>query len=74
MKPTKEQIESLKGIYKQLTDEQKEKLKTCKDMDAFMQLAGEWGIELPDEMVDAVAGGIDWEKLARKVIDAGEVL
>ena len=47
----------LKGIYDSLTDEQKEQAKKCKTMDEMMKLAGEWGIELPDEMLDAVAGG-----------------
>ena len=48
---------ALAGIYENLTDEQKEKAKKCKTMDEMMALAGEWGIELPDEMLDAVAGG-----------------
>lgn len=26
-------------------------------MDEFIKLAGEWGIELPDEIVEAVSGG-----------------
>ena len=30
--------------------------------------------ELSDESVGTVAGGIDWEELARKVIKEGEVL
>ena len=30
---------------------------TCKNMDEMMALAGEWGIELPDDVLDAVAGG-----------------
>ena len=49
--------EILKGIYDDLTDEQKEKAKECKTMDELMSLAGEWGIELPDEALDAVSGG-----------------
>ena len=49
--------EAMKGIYDKLTDEQKEKAKACKSMDEFMKFAGEWGIELPDELADAVAGG-----------------
>ena len=62
--------EALKGIYDSLTDEQKEKAKACKSMDEMMALAGEWGVELPDEALDAVAGGCsgsleDCEKLAR---------
>ena len=48
---------ALAGIYENLTDEQKEKAKKCKTMDEMMALAGEWGIELPDEMLDAVTGG-----------------
>lgn len=51
--------EILKGIYENLTDEQKAKAKACKNMDELMKLAGEWGIELPDDMLDAVAGGCD---------------
>ena len=49
--------ETLKNIYGNLTEEQKEKAKQCKTMDELMALAGEWGIELPDEMLDTVAGG-----------------
>ena len=48
---------AMAGIYANLTDEQKEQAKKCKTMDEMMLLAGEWGIELPDEMLDAVAGG-----------------
>ena len=51
--------EVMKGIYDNLTDEQKEKAKACKTMDELMTLAGEWGIELPDEALDAVSGGCD---------------
>ena len=54
---------AMKGIYDSLTDEQKEQAKTCKDMDEFMKLAGEWGIELPDEFADAVAGGRIYDRI-----------
>ena len=60
MELTKELEESLKGIYEQLTDEQKEKAKQCKTMDELMTFAGEEGLELPDEIVSAVAGGGNW--------------
>ena len=49
--------ETLKGIYDTLTDEQKKQAKECKTTEELMALAGEWGLELPDEMLDAVAGG-----------------
>lgn len=48
---------ALKGIYDSLTDEQKEKSKQCKTMDELTALAAKEGIELPDEVLDAVAGG-----------------
>lgn len=48
---------ALKGIYDSLTDEQKEKAKACKTWDELTQLAGKEGVELPDELLDAIAGG-----------------
>ena len=47
----------LKDIYNSLTDEQKEKAKACKTIDELMEFAGKEGLELPDELLDAVAGG-----------------
>ena len=49
--------DALKGIYDSLTDEQKEKAKACKDMNELTALLGQMGVELPDELLDAVAGG-----------------
>ncbi len=48
---------TLKGVYDSLTDEQKAKAKACKTMEELTELAGKEGIELPDEALDAVAGG-----------------
>ena len=50
--------ETLKEIYDSLTEEQKEKAKACKTMDDFLKFAGEEGIELTDETLDSVAGGV----------------
>ena len=61
--------EALKGMFEKLTDEQKEKVSTCKDADELMKLFGEWGVELPDELADQVAGGFDWDAAARKAIE-----
>ena len=52
--------EALQGIWDSLTDEQKEKAKACKTMDELTVLAGKEGIELPDELLDAVAGGVKY--------------
>lgn len=49
--------EVLDGIIEKLTEEQKEKAKACNNADELMILLGEWGIELPDELIDQVAGG-----------------
>ena len=49
--------EKLLEIYDSLTDEQKEKVKECKTMEEVSAFAAEEGIELPDEMLDEVAGG-----------------
>ncbi len=49
--------EALKGIWDSLTDEQKEKAKACRSMDELAALAGQMGVELPDELLDSVAGG-----------------
>ena len=48
----------LDELWDSLTDEQKEKAKACKTADEFIKLAGEEAIELPDEMLEAVAGGM----------------
>ena len=47
----------LKGIYDSLTEEQKEKVKNLKTVEEMTEFAAKEGIELPDEMLDAVAGG-----------------
>ena len=49
--------ELLVNVWDSLTDEQKEKAKECKTADELLKLAGEEGIELPDEVLDAAAGG-----------------
>ena len=49
--------EKMKEIYDGLSDELKEKAKACKTTDELMELAGKEGIELPDEVLDTVAGG-----------------
>ncbi len=48
---------AIEGMWDSLTDEQKAKAKECKSMDELKTLAGKEGVELPDELLDAVAGG-----------------
>ena len=48
---------ALKEFFEKLTDEQKEKAKECKTTEELMDFAGKEGIELPDELLNGVAGG-----------------
>ena len=47
----------LDGVFEKLTDEQREKALECKDADALLKMLNDEGVELPDELLDAVAGG-----------------
>ncbi len=47
----------LKEIWDSLTAEQKEQIKACKTPGELMAYMGKAGIKLPDEVLDAVAGG-----------------
>lgn len=58
MEENKISAETLKKIYDSLTDEQKEKAKAFKTTDELLTFAGKEGIELPEEVLNAVAGGI----------------
>ena len=49
--------ESLERIFAQLSDEQKEQFKKCKDMDEVMKLANEENFELTDEQLEFLASG-----------------
>ena len=52
-----EMKKALEKFFANLTDEQKEKVKECKTMEELMDFAGKEGLELPDELLDGVAGG-----------------
>ena len=48
---------SLERIFAQLSDEQKEQFKNCKDMDEVMKLADEENFELTDDQLEFLASG-----------------
>ena len=52
--------ESIKTILDSLPSEQKEKAMACRTAEEFIQFASDAGIALPDELLDAVAGG-SWQ-------------
>jgi len=49
--------ELLKGIWENLTNEQKEKAKACNTVDELTRFAAQEGIELTDELLETVSGG-----------------
>lgn len=51
--------EILEGVIASLTEEQKEQAKACKDVDELIALLGKLGVELPDELLDGVGGGLN---------------
>ena len=48
---------NIKEAINTLTDEQKKQLAACKSPEELTVRLGELGVELPDELLDAVAGG-----------------
>ena len=48
----------LNELLASLTDEQKEKAKACKTAKELIDFLAEAGVELPDEALDKVAGGV----------------
>ena len=60
------------GILNNLTDEQKKKATACKSLDELTACLGELGVALPDELLDAVAGGIVWDSLALMISNGAE--
>ena len=44
-----------------LTDEQKAKLKSCRDSAELRSMLNTMGIELSDEQLEAAAGGSSWD-------------
>ena len=58
--------EAIKGIWDSLTDEQKERASACTTTQELLAFAGEEKIELPDELMDEVAGGYVYYSMEEK--------
>ena len=50
-------IENMLG---NLTEEQKALAKQCKSPEEFLKLAGAEGIDLTEDQMDALSGGVSW--------------
>ena len=48
--------------FNTIPDELKEKARTCKTADELVALAGAEGVELSDEQLEAVSGGLEWDE------------
>lgn len=71
--------ETLEGMWDALSDEQKERARACTTMEELLAFAGEEKIELPDDLMDEVAGGYVYYSMEEKhfeVIDdwSGDVM
>ena len=51
---------ALQDIIDNLTEEQKQKLKNCRNKEEMTDLLLAEGIELTDELLESVAGGYPW--------------
>ena len=53
-------IMDMKDFYSKLSDEQKQKLKECKNQEELLKLSEDFGLELPDEALDGICGGFPY--------------
>ena len=51
--------EILERVVASLTEEQKQKALACETVDQLVALLGDLGVELPDELLDDVGGGLE---------------
>ena len=56
----------LERLVASLTEEQKEKVKDCQDLNELTARLGELGVELPDELLDDVGGGFNLGSLINR--------
>ena len=55
-------MSSVEDIFEGLTDEQKARAKDLSSPEEMFEFAKEEGIELPDDQLEAIAGGRLWNK------------
>ena len=53
-------MEKYKELYDGLSEDLKAKAASCKTASELIELAKAEGIELTDEQLDAISGGINW--------------
>ena len=55
-----DKMDKYKEMYDGLSDDLKKKVTECKTSEELMNLAKNEGIELTDEQMNAISGGIQW--------------
>ena len=53
-------MDKYKEMYDSLSDDLKAKVANCKTADELTNLVKSEGIELTDEQLDAISGGVEW--------------
>ena len=53
-------MDKYKELYNGLSDDLKKKATECKNAEELMNLAKTEGIELTDEQMNAISGGVQW--------------
>ena len=53
-------MDQYKEMFDGLSEDLKKKATECKSADELMELAKSEGIELTDEQMDAISGGVEW--------------
>ncbi len=59
--------ETMKGIYDQMSNDQRERFRKIDSADGFKNFFEEEGIDLPDELLSQVSGGVS--KLHKWIAD-----
>lgn len=59
-------------LLKGLSEEQLNKIKSCKDTQEMLEVAKQEGIELTEEQLEAVSGGGCWSSITRTCPECGE--
>ena len=53
-------MEDYKKMFDGLSDDLKKKATECRTSEELMELAKSEGIELTDDQLDAISGGVEW--------------
>ena len=64
-------MDKYKEIYENLSEEMKEKVRSCKTVDELVTFVQTEGIELTDEQLDEISGGSVWSDIQDSLNEFG---